>query len=265
MRVQSLVLSSLLLLVAGCDRETAPLPFVEQTGSAAQSAIAASRTQSFDLEIKSVREGELEMTNVLHVSRQRTGAGWRTSIKVDPTPVPAGQQPVRNEIVSVEIDEHGNQILTTNTGRQFPMKRGRATINRDLKGLSISEASNKAGDVFDILPYIVYARSDAQSRLARLERSHPGQASNRGGRIAYTQAIRGIALEFEYDGATGLALRSKSSGAKGASTTVEHFYREVGDLIVRTSSRSTVSGSPNRNVSIRTLTHVAIDGKEIIP
>lgn len=263
MRMRLLLLSPLLLFVGGCERETAPGPLVAPTGGAARAAVIASRSQAYDLRITTARDGEFVMTKVLHVTRQRTGAGWHTSIRIDPTAVPAGQPPVKNEIVSIDIDESGNGVMTTSGGRRLATRRGRASIKPGLKGLSITESSGNA-DVFDILPHTVYAKSEGPARLARLEKDHPGQGVSRGARIVYGQVIRGATMEFEYDGLTGLGIRSKAMDGKGRSETVEHTFVENGGLIIRTSTRNTLAGSANTRVNTRTISHITIDGKEII-
>lgn len=71
-------------------------------------------------------------------------------------------------------------------------------------------------------------------------------------------------METEIDSVSGLSVRSTASGAAGRRISVEHSYLDTGDLIVRTKTVTTASGSRGSHVVTLTLSHVVIDGKEII-
>lgn len=78
-------------LLAACERETAPLRSQVGGVPAAHAAIGSALQQSFELTVVSSGDGITARSRVFHVSRQRTSRGWKTTVAMDPTPMPNGQ------------------------------------------------------------------------------------------------------------------------------------------------------------------------------
>lgn len=204
------------------------------------------------------------MSQTMHIERHKSGDAWRTSVRIDPSGLLKGDGAAA-EIARIDIDENGTRVLTTRGGRQIPIK-GNFAIRQGAQGTTITQQPSSVGgvDVFDVLGTIVFSKAESTDRIEKVSALAGARLTPRNGRLVHVQNRRDGTAEVEYDASSGLALRARGPASDGAVLTIDNSYTESGGLLIRSTSRNTLTGGKHSRVTTVSVSHITVNGKEIV-